>query len=67
MTNNGIVEHWVGVVDVGKLPEGYIRNVPLPRVYETRALSSQECPMYIRYLITTRIHMEFPCMKIHVE
>jgi hypothetical protein len=40
---------------------------PYRESHKARALSSQECPKYIRYLITTRIHIRFPPIKIHVE
>jgi hypothetical protein len=52
---------------LGTSPRGTYVMYPYHKSHKTRALSSQECPMYIRYLITTRIHMEFPRMKIHVE
>jgi len=42
---------------VGNLPEGCYEMYPYRESHETRALSSQECRLYIQYLVTVRICM----------
>ncbi len=46
---------WKGVLGTS-LRDTYVM-CPYQESPETRALSSQECPLYIRYLVTTRICM----------
>jgi hypothetical protein len=45
------------LLDVGNLPEGYIRSYSYRKSHGTRALSSQECHLYMQYLYTTRKRM----------
>ena len=40
---------------------------PYRESHKTRALSSQECLLYIQYLVTTRICMQFLCTIVHVD
>jgi hypothetical protein len=40
---------------------------PYRESHGTRALSRQECHMYMHYLYTTRERMQFPRTIVHVE